>query len=59
MRDFLPEEHSDIERIIAAIGAPPDAPLVVVRQELEHTGVRASHGLFPRLTAVFLSKAGQ
>lgn len=59
MRDFIPEEDTDIERIIAAIGAPPDAPMVVVRQELEHAGARAQHGLFPRLTAVFMPKAGQ
>ncbi|WP_322890108.1 MULTISPECIES: hypothetical protein [unclassified Yoonia] len=59
MRDFLPEEDSDIERIIAAIGAPPAAPMVVVRQELERSGTQVSHGLFPRLIGVFMPKAGQ
>jgi hypothetical protein len=59
MRDIFPCDDADIERMIAVIGAPPDAPMVMLRQELEWADARAHHGLLPRLLGLFMSKAGQ
>jgi hypothetical protein len=54
-----PRDDADIERMIAAIGALPDAPMVMLRQDLEQAGARVLHGLVPRLLGLFMSKAGQ
>ncbi|WP_445810332.1 hypothetical protein [Yoonia sp.] len=54
-----PLDDADIERMISAIGAPPDAPMVMLRQELEWAGARVLHGLVPRLLGLFMSRAGQ
>lgn len=59
MRDILLCDDADIERMIAVIGALPDAPMVMLRQELEWADARAQHGLLPRLFGMFMSKAGQ
>lgn len=59
MRDMSPLDGADIERMISAIGAPPDAPMVMLRQELEWAGARVLHGLVPRLLGLFMSRAGQ
>ena len=59
MRDMSPLDDADIERMIAAIGALPDAPMVMVRQDLEQAGARVLHGLVPRLLGLFMSRAGQ
>ncbi|ARU01956.1 tripartite tricarboxylate transporter TctB family protein [Yoonia vestfoldensis] len=52
------DQQNDIERIIAAIGAPPDAPLAMPRQDLEQPRAQPQPGLFPRLIGVFMPKAG-
>lgn len=49
----------DIERMIAVIGAPPAAPLVMMRQQLEREKDTALHGLLLRLLGAFSPKAGQ
>lgn len=59
MRDIFPCDDADIERMIAVIGAPPDAPMVMMRQELEWARARVLHGLVPRLLGLFMSRAGQ
>jgi hypothetical protein len=59
MRDFMPEIDSDIERLIAVIGAPPAAPMAVLRQQLERNKGVEEPGLLPRLFGAFSPKAGQ
>ncbi|MFN3661975.1 hypothetical protein [Yoonia sp.] len=59
MRDLMSDENPDIERLIAVIGAPPAAPMAIVRQQLEHGKGDEHHGLLPRLFGAFLPKAGQ
>lgn len=59
MRDFLSDDDLDIERMIAVIGAPPAAPLAVVRQRLEREKDATQTGLLPRLLGVISPKAGQ
>ncbi len=59
MRDLLPEDDTDIERMVALIGAPPAAPMVVVRQKLERDGdAVAQQGWVPRLLHFFVPRAG-
>lgn len=55
----MPDQETDIERLIAVIGAPPAAPMPVVRQQLERNGNDADHGFLLRLFGVFSPKAGQ
>lgn len=59
MRNLVSEKECDIERMVAAIGAPPVAPMNVVRQQLEHEKGTVLHGLLPRLREAFMPKAGQ
>jgi hypothetical protein len=59
MRDHVAEDNSDIERMVARIGAPPAAPLKVVRQQLERDPQAASASLFLRLRGAILPRAGQ
>lgn len=59
MRDLLPDDDTDIERMVALIGAPPAAPMVVVRQQLERDQSAAvQQGLLPRLLHFFVPRAG-
>lgn len=64
MRDFVSDDDFDIERVIAVLGAPPEAPLVIVRQQLEREKATAQHGaaqhgVLLRLLGAFAPKAGQ
>jgi hypothetical protein len=58
MRDLLPDDDFDIEHLVALIGAPPEAPMAVVRQKLERDGATASQGFLPRLLHFFVPGAG-
>lgn len=55
----MSDKDQDIERLIAMIGAPPAAPMAVVRQHLEHDRNGDQPGFLPRLFGVFSPKAGQ
>ncbi|MBR2657424.1 MAG: hypothetical protein IKD58_13240 [Loktanella sp.] len=59
MRENLDLEDRDIESMVAQIGAPPAAPMSVVRQMLERQKDTAQLGLLPRLLGAFSPKAGQ
>ncbi|WP_019954478.1 hypothetical protein [Yoonia vestfoldensis] len=59
MRDTAHKDDFDIEHMVALIGAPPAAPMVVVRQDLERARAHPQHGFFPRLLGVLTQKAGQ
>lgn len=59
MRDDLNLQDRDIESMVAQIGAPPAAPMSVVRQMLERQKNTAQLGLLPRLLGAFSPKAGQ
>lgn len=55
----MSDKDQDIERLIMMIGAPPVAPMAVVRQKLEHDKDGEQLGLLLRLSGAFSPKAGQ
>ncbi|MBQ1202978.1 MAG: hypothetical protein IIX61_04115 [Loktanella sp.] len=59
MRDHVPDEDCDIERMVALIGAPPAAPMQVVRQQLERDTRITVLRLLPRLRGSVSPKVGQ